>query len=132
MKGRPPKGTSRGGRGGKTPIPTVTPPQTTSLPPQSRPPLNPQPTFRPPPPELGGGLLSGPSFTNDILNRLPTNKRQDMLNLVARFRVTNDINFTNILIDDLVKANANARILISIKDTYWGTTLCSPCKIINF
>jgi hypothetical protein len=82
MRGRPPKGTLRGGRGGKTPVPTATPPP------------NPQPTFRPPPPEVGGGVLSGPSFTNDILNRLPTNKRQDMLNLVARFRVESMANFT--------------------------------------
>jgi hypothetical protein len=36
------------------------------------------------------------------------------------------------LIDDLVKANADARILNSIKDAPWGATLCSPCKKINF
>lgn len=80
----------RGGRGGARPSPPPSQPGMATTGPSAE---GPPPTVRPVAPSgaaavaMGaGGGLSGPSFTNDILNHLPPPKRQEMLSLVARFR----------------------------------------------
>ncbi|PJF17294.1 Transcription initiation factor TFIID component TAF4 domain-containing protein [Paramicrosporidium saccamoebae] len=74
-------GASRG-RGGRASVSSNSRGASATATPQPSPTMG---AIRPSAPTMGGGL-SGPSFTNDILNHLPPPKRQEMLNLVSRFR----------------------------------------------